>query len=65
MPERVYEYSGKDQALNGVTRFNGKVGTAETTLYGRGYMILKNSAGKVLNVYADTILSGSYNSVNK
>lgn len=65
VPEGVYEYSGKDQALNGVTRFNGKVGTAETTLYGRGYMILKNSAGKVLNVYADTILSGSYNSLKK
>lgn len=65
VPEGVYEYSGKDQALNGVTRFNGKVGTADTTLYGRGYMILKNSAGKVLNVYADTILSGSYKSVNK
>lgn len=65
VPEGVYEYSGKDQALNGVTRFNGKVGTADTTLYGRGYMILKNSAGKVMYVYADTILSGSYNSVNK
>ena len=62
VPEGVYEYSGKDQALNGVTRFNGKVGTADTTLYGRGYMILKNSAGEVLYVYADTILSGSYNS---
>lgn len=65
VPEGVYEYSGKDQALNGVTRFNGKVGTAETTLYGRGYMILKNSAGEVLYVYADTILSGSYNSLKK
>lgn len=65
VPEGVYEYSGKDQALNGVTRFNGKVGTADTTLYGRGYMILKNSAGEVLYVYADTILSGSYNSLNK
>lgn len=65
VPEDVYEYSGKDQALNGVTRFNGKVGTADTTLYGRGYMILKNSAGKVLYVYADTILSGSYNSLKK
>ena len=65
VPEGVYEYSGKDQALNGVTRFNGKVGTADTTLYGRGYMILKNSAGKVLYVYADTILSGSYNSLKK
>lgn len=65
VPEGVYEYSGKDQALNGVTRFNGKVGTADTTLYGRGYMILKNSAGEVLYVYADTILSGSYNSLKK
>ena len=65
VPEGVYEYSGKDQALNGVTRFNGKVGTADTTLYGRGYMILKNSAGEVLYVYADTILSGSYNSLTK
>ena len=65
VPEGVYEYSGKDQALNGVTRFNGKVGTADTTLYGRGYMILKNSAGEVMYVYADTILSGSYNSLNK
>ena len=65
VPGGVYEYSGKDQALNGVTRFNGKVGTADTTLYGRGYMILKNSAGEVLYVYADTILSGSYNSLKK
>lgn len=65
VPEGVYEYSGKDQALNGVTRFNGKVATADTTLYGRGYMILKNSAGEVLYVYADTILSGSYNSLKK
>ena len=65
VPEGVYEYSGTDQALNGVTRFNGKVGAADTTLYGRGYMILKNSAGEVLYVYADTILSGSYNSLNK
>lgn len=65
VPEGVHKYSGTDQALNGVTRFNGKVGTADTTLYGRGYMILKNSAGEVLYVYADTILSGSYNSLNK
>ena len=65
VPEGVHKYSGTDQALNGVTRFNGKVGTADTTLYGRGYMILKNSAGEVMYVYADTILSGSYNSLNK
>ena len=65
VPEGVYDYIGRDTALNGVTRFNGKVGTADTTLYGRGYMILKNSAGEVLYVYADTILSGSYNSLKK
>ena len=65
VPEGVYDYIGRDTALNGVTRFNGKVGTADTTLYGRGYMILKNSAGEVMYVYADTILSGSYNSLNK
>ena len=65
VPEGVYDYIGRDTALNGVTRFNGKVGTADTTLYGRGYMILKNSAGEVMYVYADTILSGSYNSLKK
>ena len=65
VPEGVYDYIGRDTALNGVTRFNGKVGTADTTLYGRGYMILKNSAGEVMYVYADTIQSGSYNSLNK
>ena len=62
-PEGVYEFSGGNNDLNGVTRFNGKVRTAGTTLYGRGYMILKNSAGEVLYVYSDTILSGSYNSL--
>ena len=65
VPEGVYEYSGGNNDPNGVTRFNGKVRTADTTLYGRGYMILKNSAGEVLYVYSDTILSGSYNSLKK
>lgn len=65
VPEGVKESVGNNNDLNGVTRFNGKVKTAETILYGRGYMILKNSAGEVLYVYADTILSGSYNSLNK
>ena len=65
VPEGVKESVGNNNDLNGVTRFNGKVKTAETILYGRGYMILKNSAGEVLYVYADTILSGSYNSRNK
>ena len=63
VPEGVYEFIGKNTELSGVTRFNGKVLTADTTLYGRGYMILKNSAGEVMYVYADTILSGSYNSL--
>lgn len=65
VPEGVKESVGNNNDLNGVTRFNGKVKTAETILYGRGYMILKNSAGEVMYVYADTILSGSYNSLNK
>ena len=65
VPEGVNESVGNNNDLNGVTRFNGKVRTAETILYGRGYMILKNSAGEVLYVYADTILSGSYSSLNK
>ena len=65
VPEGVYEYSGGNNDPNGVTRFNGKVRTADTTLYGRGYMILKNRAGEVLYVYSDTILSGSYNSLKK
>ena len=65
VPDGVYESIGNNNDLNGVTRFNGKVRTADTTLYGRGYMILKNSAGEVMYVYADTILSGSYNSLNK
>ena len=65
VPDGVYESIGNNKDLNGVTRFNGKVKTAETILYGRGYMILKNSAGEVLYVYADTILSGSYNSLTK
>ena len=65
VPEGVYEFIGSSGELNGVTRFNGGVRTADTTLYGRGYMILKNSAGEVMYVYADTILSGSYNSPNK
>lgn len=64
VPEGAYESIGSNNDLNGVTRVNCKVRTADTTLYGRGYMILKNSAGEVLYVYTDGILSGSYNSLN-
>ena len=65
VPEGVRESIGNNNDPTGVTRLNVKVKTADTTLYGRGYMILKNSAGKVLYVYADTILSGSYNGLKK
>lgn len=65
VPEGVKESIGNNKDLTGVTRLNSKVKTADTTLYGRGYMILKNGAGKVLYVYADTILSGSYSSLHK
>lgn len=65
VPEGVEESIGNNKDLTGVTRLNSKVKTADTTLYGRGYMILKNGAGKVLYVYADTILSGSYSSLHK
>ena len=65
VPEGVYEFSGSNTDLNGVTRFNCKVQKADAIVYGRGYMVLKNSAGEVLYVYTDTILSGSYNSLKK
>ena len=65
VPEGVYEFSGSNTDLNGVTRFNCKVQKADAIVYGRGYMVLKNSAGEVLYVYTDTILSGSYDSLKK
>ena len=65
VPEGVYEFSGSNTDLNGVTRFNCKVQKADAIVYGRGYMVLKNSAGEVLYVYTDTILSGSYDNLKK
>lgn len=64
-PDGVYEYAGNSTTPSGVTRYNQPVQTADTILYGRGYMILKNSAGELSYVYADAISSGSYNSLNK
>lgn len=32
-------------------------------MYGRAYMILRDSSGAMVYVYSDTILSGSYNSL--
>ena len=48
----------------GVTVLNGIVPTADRTVYGRAYMILRDSSGTMKYVYSDTILSGSYNGLN-
>ena len=47
----------------GVTVLNGTVSAADRTVYGRAYMILRDSSGAMVYVYSDTILSGSYNSL--
>ena len=47
----------------GVTVLNGIVSAADRTVYGRAYMILRDSSGTMVYVYSDTILSGSYNSL--
>ena len=47
----------------GVTVLNGTTKYADRTVYGRAYMILRDSNGAVVYVYSDTILSGSYNSL--
>lgn len=47
----------------GVTVLNGTTKYADRTVYGRAYMILRDSSGAVVYVYSDTILSGSYNSL--
>lgn len=47
----------------GVTVLNGTTKYADLTVYGRAYMILRDSSGTMVYVYSDTILSGSYNSL--
>lgn len=47
----------------GVTVLNGTTKYADRTVYGRAYMILRDSSGTMVYVYSDTILSGSYNSL--
>ena len=47
----------------GVTVLNGTTKYADRTVYGRAYMILRDSSGAVVYVYSDTIRSGSYNSL--
>ena len=49
--------------LVGVTVLSGTTKYAERTVYGRAYMILRDSSGNMEYVYSDTILSGSYNSL--
>ena len=63
-PDGVHNYESNDRSLNGVTRFNCETSSPDTVVYGRGYMILKNSAGEFLHVYTDAIASGSYNGLN-
>lgn len=47
----------------GVTVLNGTTKYADRTVYGRAYMILRDSSGTMVYVYSDTIRSGSYNSL--
>ena len=47
----------------GVPVLNGTTKYADRTVYGRAYMILRDSSGTMVYVYSDTILSGSYNSL--
>lgn len=60
VPAGIYVYEGNNTALSGVTRFNAKTGAVDRTIYGRGYMVLKNSSGAMEYVYSDNILSGNY-----
>ena len=63
VPAGIYEYEGNNTALSGVTRFNAKTGAVDRTIYGRGYMVLKNSSGTIEYVYSDNILSGNYSNL--
>lgn len=63
VPAGIYVYEGNNTALSGVTRFNAKTGAVDRTIYGRGYMVLKNSSGAMEYVYSDNILSGNYSNL--
>ena len=63
VPAGIYVYEGNNTALSGVTRFNAKTGAVDRTIYGRGYMVLKNSSGVMEYVYSDNILSGNYSNL--
>ena len=62
-PDNTKSLKATNTDATGVTVLNGIVSAADCTVYGRAYMILRDSSGAMVYVYSDTILSGSYNSL--
>ena len=62
-PDNTKSLKATNTDATGVTVLNGIVSAADRTVYGRAYMILRDSSGPMVYVYSDTILSGSYNSL--
>ena len=62
-PDNTQVLKATNTDAMGVTVLNGIVSAADRTVYGRAYMILRDSSGTMVYVYSDTILSGSYNSL--
>ena len=62
-PDNTKSLKATNTDATGVTVLNGIVSAADRTVYGRAYMILRDSSGTMVYVYSDTILSGSYNSL--
>lgn len=62
-PDDTFILKATNTDATGVTVLNGTVSAADRTVYGRAYMILRDSSGAMVYVYSDTIQSGSYNSL--
>lgn len=62
-PDDTFILKATNTDATGVTVLNGTVSAADRTVYGRAYMILRDSSGAMVYVYSDTNLSGSYNSL--
>ena len=62
-PDDTFILKATNTDATGVTVLNGTVSAADRAVYGRAYMILRDSSGAMVYVYSDTILSGSYNSL--
>lgn len=62
-PDNTKSLKATNTDATGVTVLNGIGSAADRTVYGRAYMILRDSSGAMVYVYSDTILSGSYNSL--